>query len=61
MVNKVSLDYKLSVRMHVDTKKVERNRSLGCVKWTEMRKQNIQAKKFYSCMDRLCDKKKSKI
>ena len=29
MVNKVSLDYKLSVRMHVDTKNVERNRSLG--------------------------------
>jgi len=29
MVNKVSLDYKLCMRMHVDTKKVERNRSLG--------------------------------
>lgn len=29
MVNKVSLDYKLSERMYVDTKKVERNRSLG--------------------------------
>lgn len=42
--------------MHVGTKKLKETVPWGSVKWTEMRKRNIQAKKLYSSMDRLCGK-----